>query len=487
MIAHLRPFPRTSTAERRPRCRRDIWAGFPFAGTSVAVVFGFLTFMPYPGIPVGDSTGVQVGSLLTLVLVVPCLFTSWKNQPFFLAPLLLTPLCLSLFKVALTDGSQLELCFKSMFMTGLSGFTMLAVQRIGPRDGLALVTGIAAATCVHAAVGFWQVYSFPRGEFPLLGLYINPSFLSVRENAEVIVEYIRRPFGLFPEPSAMSSSLAPWVLFWTAEAFGLVHLRQAPARWQRALFAVAATGALGLILASRSGHGAVLLAGLAVLAVAWLLRSPATPENLLKIVLVFVVALPLAVWLGAAALGDRVGASLALSDDSWQARAKSLQVGLTLVLDGGPATWMFGLGPGLTSPAMRATAGLEAVWSVLLPYLYQTGFVGLAAVAGAAYYLLARAWRASGASLPLAVMLFVWLVGVTITTSYGQLLPLWVALGWLSVWPQVCVAPAPRAPAAGGLMPTARRSLATRGRRREPSQPRAARPEPTPGQVRGVR
>jgi hypothetical protein len=32
----------------------------------------------------------------------------------------------------------------------------------------------------------------------------------------------------------------------------------------------------------------------------------------------------------------------------------------------------------------------------------------------------------------------VWLVGITVTTSYPQLLPLWVALGLLTVWPDVC-------------------------------------------------
>jgi membrane-associated protease RseP (regulator of RpoE activity) len=41
------------------------------------------------------------------------------------------------------------------------------------------------------------------------------------------------------------------------------------------------------------------------------------------------------------------------------------------------------------------------------------------------------------ANLALAAVLFVGLVGVTITTSYEQLLPLWLALGLLTVWPEV--------------------------------------------------
>ena len=451
MIAYLRPFPRTRTAEW-PACRhprRNGWAEFPFAGTAVGMAFGFLTFMPYPGVPVGDNTGVQLGSLLTLVVVIPCLFSSWRDEPYFLAPLLLAPLSLSLFKVALTDGAQLDLCFKSLVMTGLSALTLLAAQRTARSDGLALLTGMATAAIVHAAVGFWQLYSFPRGEFPLLGLYVNPSFLSVQDNAEVIVEYIRRPFGLFPEPSAMSSALAPWVVFWTAHAFGLVRLRQAAARWQRGLFAVATCGALGLIIASRSGHSAVLVLALAIVSVAWLLRSRATVGRYLAIVLVFVTALPLAVWLAAAALADRVGLGAGVADASLYARAHSIQAGLSLVEDGSAATWAFGIGPGLTSPAMLSSTGFQAVWSVLLPYLYQTGLCGAAAVGAVAYYLLLRIWRASQFSVAFATMLFVWLVGVTITTSYGQLLPLWVALAWLSVWPKVCLPPVPERPLNG--------------------------------------
>lgn len=54
---------------------------------------------------------------------------------------------------------------------------------------------------------------------------------------------------------------------------------------------------------------------------------------------------------------------------------------------------------------------------------------------------LARVWKKSRFDLTFAAFAFVWLVGVTITTSYLQLLPLWVALGWLSIWPRVCKSP----------------------------------------------
>lgn len=446
MIAVSRPSPRSSTPadSRVPAAVRDVFASFPFAGAAAGFLFGFLCFMPYPAVPVGNATGLQTGTLVSLMLALPCMLTPWRDRSLILGFVILAPLTLSTMKVALTDGKDLDLCFKSMIVTGMAGVSLVAAQRIAPRNALAMLTGIAAATLVHVVVGFWQLYGFSRGQFPLLWLYVNPAFLSVQENVETIVKYIRRPFGLFPEPSAMSSSLAPWVLFWTAEALGLVRLKGVqPRTWQRAMFLAAALGAMTLIIVSKSGHAAITLLALTGLVGLWLVRCRATSNNYLAILFVFGVAMPLILWLGANALGERVGSEVGSGmsrGDSWHDRAMSLKVGFDLLVDGSAATWFFGVGPGLTSPAIKAAAGFEAVWSVLLPYVYQTGFVGLAALAYAGVELY-RNWRAVSYSVVYATILAVWLVGVTITTSYGSLLPLWVALGWLIVWPEVCEHP----------------------------------------------
>ena len=58
-----------------------------------------------------------------------------------------------------------------------------------------------------------------------------------------------------------------------------------------------------------------------------LTRARATPRTYLTLVCVFCLALPLAIWAGAAALGERVGdvgRPSALGDDSWHDRATSL-------------------------------------------------------------------------------------------------------------------------------------------------------------------
>jgi len=146
---------------------------------------------------------------------------------------------------------------------------------------------------------------------------------------------------------------------------------------------------------------------------------------------------PLVFWLAASSLGNRLGGKSSLGNSSWQDRTDSIKIGMELFADGGVGTVLFGMGPGLSTPAIQKVAGLDAVWSILLPYAYETGAVGMLALCVVGVYLL-RLWATLRYDLTFAAVLGVWLVGVTITTSYSELLPLWVTLGWLTVWPQVC-------------------------------------------------
>jgi hypothetical protein len=277
---------------------------------------------------------------------------------------------------------------------------------------------------------------FASGEFPLLWLYSNPSFLSVQDNAVTIARYQRRPFGIFPEPSAMSSSLAPWVLLWLANLLNLVQFRQTPERWQRILFACAAAGGLALIIFSQSGHAAITLLAATVFVATWFLRSKATSGTYAAIILMFGVAAPFVLWLAITSLGNRVGGSQ-LGNSSWADRSQSLLIGLNLWLDTGFMNAIWGFGLGLTSPVLSREYQLEAVWSVLLTYVYETGLIGAIGCSCIAIHLL-HCWKRSGFNVAFIAIAAVWVVGITITTSYLQLLSLWMTLGWLSIWPEVC-------------------------------------------------
>lgn len=410
------------------------------------MAMGFFCFLPYPALPVGSSSALQIGDVLCILACVPLLFRAWSTQrrPYWIYAVILAPLVISTARVAANGASatDLALCLKTASVWAVAGLAMIATQRLAPQHALQLLTGIAAATLLHAAVGAWQFYSFNSGgAFPFAEVYVNPSFLSVQDNATIIARYVRRPFGLFPEPSAMAASLAPWVLFWTAERLGLVRLRQTPARWQRALFAAAAAGGLGLIILSQSGHAGVTLACLVLLVVAWLRRCRATVGTYVTLVMLLGVALPCALYFGSEALGERLGGKSAVGNSSWEERSQSLVIGLNLLLGGDFTTAFFGIGAGLSSPALWNLARIDAVFSVLLTYVYETGLVGVFACAAVARYLL-KVWWGARCDLVFACMGVTWLVGVTLTTSYQQLLSIWIVLGWLSVWPAVCERPA---------------------------------------------
>lgn len=405
-------------------------------GSLLMGLMGFFCFMPYSSLPVGNRTSLQFGHFFAMLVCVPVLFMAWRRRPFWIFLAVLAPLYFSTFAMAVTGRGDVTLSFKSI-VVWTSACVMIVAGQVGaPRHALALLTGAALATLMHFFVGVWQLFAFQSGEFPLTWLYVNPAFLSVQDNAEKIAKYTQRPFGVFPEPSAMSSSLAPWVLFWTAHLCGLVKMRIEPARWQRALFSVAAAGGLALIIFSQSGHAVVTLAAASLFVAGWFLKSKATYRTYAGLVAVCGVVIPVVLWLAVSSLSNRMGGEK-MGNSSWEERSSSLVIGFRLVVGGDFQTLLCGYGPGMMSPILQRVYRLEAVWSVLLNYLYETGIIGLLGVFAIGLHQL-NIWRKSRFSLAFAAITVVWLVGITITTSYNELLSLWMTLGWLSVWPEIC-------------------------------------------------
>jgi hypothetical protein len=401
----------------------------------------FICFLPYPAIPVGNNSSIQMGNLVTGLVL---LFTSvrlWGGITPMAALLVMMPL-LSTLKVLLIDGGDASICFKSAAGSAVSVLTLVVAQLYVPRYALAILTGIATVTLLHVAVGALQLYSFASNVFPLAELYVNPSFLSVQDNADTIARWIQRPFGLFPEPSAMSSSLAPFVLFSTAVLTGVLRMRTPPKTWQKVLFAVAAASGLCLIIISKSGHTMPTMAGLLLLLIAWLTRARATFKTYALVASLALVVLPLVVLFAIDSLSERVvGGAAKMGNDSWDERSKSLLIGFDLWTKHGLSTIFMGMGPGRTNIAIEETTGISAVFSILFTYIYDTGALGFLAV-GWIGRLLFVVWRQSRWNIAFAAIALVWIIGVTLTTTYSQLLPIWIALAFLTSWNSVCEAPA---------------------------------------------
>jgi hypothetical protein len=418
----------------------DGLAASPGSSAFWAAAFAFLCFMPYPAYPIGNNSAIQMGNAATVLALICMPLCLWKRAPMGILFLLMTPLCVSMLKVLLIDGGDGSLCLKTTVSWAVSLLTIVAVQAHAPRHAQAMLTGIACATLTHAAVGAWQWYSFSSGVFPIPDLYVNPSFLSVQDNLNTIARWIQRPFGIFPEPSAMSSSLAPFVIFMVAVCLGIVRMRVSPSQWQRALFAVASGGGLALIIVSRSGHAAPTVMALLVLITIWLRRARADVKNYLIVASLLGAIMPIVLVFAYNAMSVRVAGGTDMGNDSWEERFNSLTLGLRLWSQHGIGSLIFGVGPGVTGSLVNDATGISSVFSVLLSYFYDTGLLGVLGCVCVAQRLVGI-WREAHFNVAFAGITFVWLIGVTLTTSYGELLPLWIALGWLGSWNAICIAP----------------------------------------------
>jgi hypothetical protein len=407
-----------------------------------AAAFAFLCFFPYPAMSVGNNSAIQIGNVATVLALLCTSATLWQSVGPAVLLLALMPM-ISTLKVLVIDNADASICFKQATASSVSLLTLLAVQLHAPRHALAMLVGVAFAILIHVAVGALQIVSFSSGVFPLADLYVNPSFLSVQENAQTIARWIQRPFGIFPEPSAMSCSLAPFVLFFAAVVLNVARMKNPPSQWQRALFALAAAGGLGLIIVSRSGHAVATVAAMTLLMVIWMVRARATAKTYFLLLSLFCIILPLVLVFAIDALSSRVAGGSQMGNDSWEERYDSILIGFRLWSEHGIATVLLGMGPGLTSAAVNDVSGIAAVFSILLAYLYDTGFLGLIALTWVAHRLFLT-WRQARWSIAFFVIAIVWTIGVSLITSYSQLLPIWIALGLLSCWNEICEAPAAR-------------------------------------------
>ncbi|MBV8313446.1 MAG: hypothetical protein JOZ53_00660, partial [Planctomycetaceae bacterium] len=118
--------------------------------------------------------------------------------------LVLGPVVLSAsFNLTVGDVPDPDIVPKESIALALALVVLWPAEWVAGRDLFRETLAAAGAAIVaHALIGLYQVYSFAHDEFPLLFLYENPSFKSMEEWHRIYVRYIKRPCGLFPEPSA---------------------------------------------------------------------------------------------------------------------------------------------------------------------------------------------------------------------------------------------------------------------------------------------
>lgn len=422
----------------------------PFSSTVMILffLFTFICFFPNPALPIGASTGLQAGQIMALLFLPILLVSGLPKRQTLALLLLILPLLLSGFLAVLTAHAiSDEVVVKTMMTVVLAVVVLVpAGEIINKKYTMPLLSGVAWAIILHLVVGLYQAYWFTQNVFPLSGLYQNPSFTSsISKNPETWALYVKRPFGLFPEPSAMAASIGPWLVL----IVGLLlypRLRRGMTRGTRTLLAVAAVCGVGLILMSSSGFTIWLLSGLLLVGLPTLknnvLRLHRRPGSLLVLVLFVLVGAAIAA-LSVIYAGSRLSIG---EDSSWAARLASIVWGISY-LGTGPHNLFFGVGPGqsfliLNSPGSPILPGglaslpTTAVWSVVVNYVQETGLLGALALALILIMVLRAIFRSSARLIGLSCLM-VWLAGVVFTTSYLPLSPVWLFLGVLLGWDRI--------------------------------------------------
>jgi hypothetical protein len=416
-------------------------------------VFVFLGFFPNPAIPISGEMGVQFNQLLALVLVPLVVLRRPPMLHLLLVVALLSMIVICGF-VGLISSTAMnaDLAVKMFVLIMLALIVMIPVGYYAERPNLGVITlGASLAILIHALIGLYQIQSFQNSVFPLPWIYNNPSFASAAAISETYALYIQRPFGLFPEPSAMGASIGPWLtillgVLLRGERSGSLRRLE---RW--VTIAAIVMGTL-LMFQSRSGYTGLWLATLLPLVLYYpFVRSrPGWPRIAMVFAggLVGIVALILS-WNYVNSNLNRQSVS---SNDSWAARQQSILIALS-VPSRDPLHFVFGLGPGQAATYLQSTPpedllpswyettqtyDIVTVWSVLGTFYMENGLIALVVIGGMLFFVI-RSIRRSSARLLGACTLAAWILGVTIATSYIPLSPIWMCLALLLVWDRLFI------------------------------------------------
>lgn len=410
-------------------------------GARIAALLSFTSFFVFPAVPVGRTGALTISFALAAVLA--ALWLPRLRAPEW-APYLwvLVPAGLSGVWV-LGAGAALapEIVPKAVIAFAMPLLVLVPARHLlRAGHGEPFLRGAAWAIVVQAALGIWQVLAFARGEFPYQELMrTNPAQALLTEDVATYVEYVKRPFGLFAEPSAMAACVGPWLVLLASAIFSRGRGRT---RADTGVLALALAGGLWLVVASKTGLAVPIVAGTAAVtlgaAFSWRRGAFARAAALVASA---AIAIASVVW-----LTENAAARFELArNDSWQARLESLKLGARAIAASAdsPGRFVAGVGPGQSFPAIHATAvkyeagsGVEAVWSIGVNYAMETGLLGIVAMLVLAAWATRSVW-ASHARLAGAAFAVVWLAGVSLATSYAGQPALWTGLAALLTWRSV--------------------------------------------------
>jgi hypothetical protein len=410
----------------------------------------FTGFVPYLAIPIGNSSGLQLSEVL---LIIAGLLGNYRTRQRLIVIMfiLTSPMLVSLAAVAIAgDESALSICVKSLIAFIVAASTLIGAAAICDKKDLQVVViAVSAGIFANGSFGIYQIHAFTAGHFPLASMYgLNRSFASPAKSAAVYVQYVRRPFGLFSEPSAMAATVGPWALAVLVLFAAKGSVGSSLGRFTR-LWVVASIG-LGLliILLSRSGFVAFVLLLVVAEGIAIVLhnreylRSEVLGGWRRRAVLPKGSVAALAAGIAVVVTGVLVSLSAkASTDSSWIARGRSITAGVRLLI-ATPRSIIVGVGPGQSSHLISSSvfaltsfgfASPGAIDSLIWQYCVENGAFGCVAILFVLRAVITSIRRSSDSYMGIVVFVC-WFIAMCVVTGYSALTPTWLLLGMLLSW-----------------------------------------------------
>lgn len=401
----------------------------------LATALSFSAFFVFPAIPLGRTVALSIPIVASVFLVIAWLWRFRTREWLPFALLMMPPALSGAYVLLVGRALAPDVVPKSIFAMALSFLIVIPTRHL-LRDGYGeqFIRGAAYAIVLHAVVGAYQTIAFEHGTFPFERLMAsNPGMAMPEDAIETYVTYVRRPFGLFAEASAMAACIGPWLVLISTALF--TRHGDDGSRRHGVLLPLALGTGLALVVASKSGMAAPVAAGAAIPAL-W--AAVSSRRHILARGAALLIGLAIVcattVWL----MNNALTRFQYSDNDSWQARFGSLTLAVRALED--PGKFFPGVGPGQSVAHVRSTAlrdrvpGVTAVWSVALTYAMETGLAGIVCMLLLGVSMGLSIWASPAARLAGLACATVWLTGVVFATSYTQQPALWTAMAVLLSW-----------------------------------------------------
>lgn len=382
----------------------------------LAGAFVVLSFLPYIAVPLGNSTNVSAAAVIGVMLSVKLM--RWPRVTVLLLVFLALPFAASVARMFFTNSvANPNAYFTSVFgiFTLLGAASSLTILRDR------IISILRVSISFSAIIAIIQKYVFlDHGIVPWMELYNVPGYASVAANAQTIGLYIRRPFGLFPEPSFLAGTLSLACAALIA-VISLYSRRPEPLDW----ITLALT--TFTIYISDSGSGVVCIAILTVAVFVPMARRSRAVYTLLPL------AVTAALWLGLSIAASRQDGV----NTSWNDRLASIIGGFRLI-GSDPAFFLFGVGRGLVPSYfqsgripftnMTVYSYIPDIYSVLGRIVMENGVIFGAPVIIWMAVLILRLVDQRPSILG-ALILTLWFVIAGLTISYETAAWIWILPG----------------------------------------------------------